>query len=500
MAAASLEFFYSRGLTNLYGDGIAHMEGARRITDSLNPGYATIGTVWLPLYHILVAPLAANDLLWRTGLGGSLVSALFFALAGWILFRFAYEMSGAWAGAVALAGFVVCPSMDYIATTPLTEPMAILSTVLVAYGLYRYSRSGRLGTVVWTGLAAFAGTLARYDGWFFLPFATGFAIWAGPGNWRRRILSAGLFAAIAGLGPALWLIHNVLRFGNPLEFYIGPGSALAIYQRQIATSGFRYPTDGSLVLSALYYLADLVVVVGPWALVLSVFGFVAWGAVRSERAGSASALLLWVPFVFYVQSMAHASVPIYVPILPPFSYYNLRYGLEVLPALAVFPTFLVGPGITGKRRFVTGAVVLALIAGEGAFMARGGPESLPIVRESIRNTPCRAKRQQALIALFRREYDGRELLMSPGEWLCLNPAIGLPFRKTLSETNTESWIKLSSGVPTVVGWIIRGVDDPVDQLMRAYPATFQDFQLVERDAYPQEGWVEVYRRRAAAPQ
>src|SRR5947208_17197678 len=85
---ASLEFFYSRGLTNLYGDGIAHMEGARRITDSLNPGYATIGTVWLPLYHILVAPLAANDFLWRTGLGGSLVSALFFALAGWILFRF----------------------------------------------------------------------------------------------------------------------------------------------------------------------------------------------------------------------------------------------------------------------------------------------------------------------------------------------------------------------------------------------------------------------------
>ncbi len=495
MAAASLEFFYSRGLTNLYGDGIAHMEGARRITDSLNPGYATIGTVWLPLYHILVAPLAANNFLWRTGLGGSLVSALFFALAGWILFRFAYEMSGAWAGAVALAGFAVCPSMDYIATTPLTEPMAILSTVLVAYGLYRYSRSGRVVTIVWTGLAAFAGTLTRYDGWFFLPFATGFALWAGRGSWRRRSLSAGLFAAIAGLGPALWLIHNAVRFGNPLEFYNGPGSALAIYQRQIATSGFRYPTDGSLVLSALYYLADLVVVVGPWALVLSVLGFVMWVAVRRERA---AALLLLVPFVFYVQSMAHAAVPIYIPILPPFSYYNLRYGLEMLPALAVFPSFLVGPGIAGKKRFVTGAVVLALIVGEAGFMVRGGAESLPIVRESIRNTPCRAKRQQALIALFRREYDGREVLMSPGEWLCLNPAIGLPFRKTLSEMNTESWIKLSSGVPTFVGWIIRGVDDPVDQLMRAYPATFQDFQLVERDAYPQEGWVEVYRRRAGA--
>ena len=31
---ASLYFFYSRGLSNLYGDGIAHMEGARRLWDS----------------------------------------------------------------------------------------------------------------------------------------------------------------------------------------------------------------------------------------------------------------------------------------------------------------------------------------------------------------------------------------------------------------------------------------------------------------------------------
>src|SRR5574337_608546 len=79
VAAANLRFFYSRGLSNLYGDGIAHMEGARRIFDSLTPGYAEIGSVWLPLYHLIVSPLAQSDFLWRSGLAGSLVSTVAFA-------------------------------------------------------------------------------------------------------------------------------------------------------------------------------------------------------------------------------------------------------------------------------------------------------------------------------------------------------------------------------------------------------------------------------------
>ncbi|HKS97844.1 MAG TPA: hypothetical protein VJV74_17140, partial [Terriglobia bacterium] len=74
-AFGSVYFFYTRGFSNLYGDGIAHMEGARRLWDSLTPGYSEIGSVWLPLYHILASPLALNDTLWRTGLAGSIVSA-----------------------------------------------------------------------------------------------------------------------------------------------------------------------------------------------------------------------------------------------------------------------------------------------------------------------------------------------------------------------------------------------------------------------------------------
>ena len=55
-----------------------------------------------------------------------------------------------------------------------------------------------------------------------------------------------------------------------------------------------------------------------------------------RRRLSLAALLLWVPLPFYVYSIAYGSVPIFIPQLWPHSYYNSRYGMEMLPALAVF--------------------------------------------------------------------------------------------------------------------------------------------------------------------
>src|SRR5262249_32383483 len=46
--------------------------------------------------------------------------------------------------------------------------------------------------------------------------------------------------------------------------------------------------------------------------------------------------MLWLPLPFYVLCIACGSVPIYQPEWWPFSYYNVRYGLQILPAVAVF--------------------------------------------------------------------------------------------------------------------------------------------------------------------
>ncbi len=495
-AALTLHIFYSRGLTNLYGDGIAHMEGARRLFDSLNPGYQEIGTVWLPLYHLLVAPLAVHDFLWRSGLGGSLVSEAAFAVAAWFIYRLALEMNRSRASAwVALAAFLLCPSMMYLASTPLTEPLTLMLAVLTVYGLFRYRESGSTHALLGAAAAAFFGTLTRYDGWFLLPFAALFVFLARREPLKDRLRHAIIFCLIAGAGPVLWLIHNAVRFGNPLEFYNGPFSAQAIYAHQIATTGFHYPTDGSLRISARYYLADLALIIGPWLLELAVLGFVVWTLETRERARRSAALLFLVPFVFYVQSMAHAAVALYVPALFPHTYYNLRYGIQMLPAVAIFPSFLLTSKTPACLRAGLTAILLVVILGQYGFELSRGVRRLPVVRESILNTPCKSPEQQALIGFFREHYDGGTILTALGKWPCVMPALDIPFRHTISEANKRIWKQLPRDPGAWVEWIIRSDDDTVDQLMRAYPGSFKGFDLVARHKFSDGAWLEIYHRR-----
>src|SRR5687767_9838765 len=57
----------------LHFDAKAHMVVSRRVFDNITPGWSQLGTVWLPLPHILNAGPAQNDFLYRTGLFASLL-------------------------------------------------------------------------------------------------------------------------------------------------------------------------------------------------------------------------------------------------------------------------------------------------------------------------------------------------------------------------------------------------------------------------------------------
>lgn len=507
VASASLGFFYSRGLTNLYGDAIAHMEGARRLTDSITPGYDEIGTGWLPLYHILVAPLAINDHLWRTGLAGSLVSMAAFAVGAWFVFRLGFELNrNLAAGWVALVGFLASSNMLYVASTPLTEPLCVMWAVLVVWALFRFQQSGGWRMLSLAALFAFFGALTRYDGWYLLPFAALFVILARQRPWRRRLFEAALFSAIAGTGPVLWVFHNWHRYGNPLEFYNGPYSAVAVYKHQLATTGFRYPTAGSYLLSARYYVEDLKLVIGVVSLELALLGLVAFISNARQFARRSPALLFLVPLVFYAQSMAHASVPIYVPTLFPNTYYNLRYGLEMLPAAALFPSFLLSGRMPGRTRTTLAAAIVMLLAVQFGMSVRKGVDEIGMVKESLLNTPCHSRVDEALTGLLRRNYAGGTILMETGKFPCVLPRLGIPYRDTVTEMNRPYWQLLPLGpdgwrsAPPLASlqWIVRKDGDPVDETMRAHPDAFREFTLIESYRFAGEDPVRVYRRHGTS--
>src|ERR1700738_4083220 len=87
----SFLFYFRRGDVLLYGDAIAHINIARRVFDSKTPGLLQLGTVWLPLPHLLTMPFLFSGVMWRSGLGGSIPSLTSYVFGVVGMFRLVRE-------------------------------------------------------------------------------------------------------------------------------------------------------------------------------------------------------------------------------------------------------------------------------------------------------------------------------------------------------------------------------------------------------------------------
>src|ERR1051325_2542900 len=87
ISIGALIFYYHQGAILLYGDSVAHINIARRVFDSQSPSLLQLGTVWLPLPHLLDIPFIVNDRLWQTGLGASIPSMLAYIVGALGIFR-----------------------------------------------------------------------------------------------------------------------------------------------------------------------------------------------------------------------------------------------------------------------------------------------------------------------------------------------------------------------------------------------------------------------------
>src|SRR5580698_6422683 len=90
----SFLFYYRHGDVLLYGDAVAHINIARRVFDSKTPGLLQLGTVWLPLPHLLIVPFIVSKQMWQSGSGGSIPSMAAYVLAVLGIFRLARTASG----------------------------------------------------------------------------------------------------------------------------------------------------------------------------------------------------------------------------------------------------------------------------------------------------------------------------------------------------------------------------------------------------------------------
>src|SRR5688500_8124571 len=127
---------YSRaGLALSHYDARAHLVVARRILDSLMPGWQQIGAVWLPFPHVLNMIPVQVDAWYRTGASAIAISVAALAIGAWALTSLIIRRTGSIAGGAAGAALLLAnPNILYLQSTPMTEPL-LFGTTLLAVAL-----------------------------------------------------------------------------------------------------------------------------------------------------------------------------------------------------------------------------------------------------------------------------------------------------------------------------------------------------------------------------
>lgn len=537
-AAASLVAFiiyFRRGDLLLYGDAVAHINHARRLFDSLTPGFSQLGTVWLPLPHLLMSPLVASDWLWHTGIAGAVPNMIAFVLGVLGVFRVVSEASiaagipkrvtlaGGWLAAAIYGGN---PNLLYLQSTAMNEPLYLALFIWSVVWLQRFaarmprnSRASCAGrALIACGLCAAGAEMTRYEGWF-AAACVGMAAALVAFRNRRAFTHKfgrvfGAFFIIVIAGPMFWLGYNYALHGNVLDFAIGPYSARAIEQRGAHGSGPLHPGDRDPEVAAAYYIrtaeADLGQNKQRYAMFwIAAAGAVVWLAFRR----SPIVVLLWAPLPFYLYSVAYGSLPIFMPELPPWSYYNTRYGTAVLPAVAVF--FAMAAALLaarlGPRALRAAMVLVAFLVVAQTYVSAyrmphhrgwsfpGEPAAGPLTwREAKTNALTRERFEAQLAGALAELPKGARIMMYGGAHVGALQRAVIPLRDVVTEANYPFWQWALAAPAREADFVVAISGDPVTAAVAEHGERLSILATVVGDR--DQGSAVIYRSALRGPQ
>jgi hypothetical protein len=483
LAAALVSTFavlwvYWHGYTLYWGDAEAHLDIARRMVEARTTGYEEMGSPWLPLPHLLMLPFVLQDSLWRSGLAGAIPSALCFTTAAVFFFaavRRVFDTRSAWC---AMALFVLNPNALYVQSIPMSEATFFAAVMGILFFTTRYERSQGWGDLAGGAAMCLAASMTRYEGWILIPFCVLFVLVVSE---KMRLLRAFTFGALASLGAAWWFLYNWTLSNNALDFYNGPNSAMAIQ------GGQPYPGHGDWLLSIQYFFTAAKLVNG-WPLVW-IGGIGVLAAFRRLAFWPTLLLALWPLFI--VWSMHSSAQPIHVPPLPPFSWYNSRYALAMLPLLAFG-----GGALSGLRKGL-GAPVAVVMLGAGFWLLHADQENWITWKESEQNSIARRAWTHETAAYLRANTRPTDTFFSTfGDISAVYREADVHFKRTLTWDDAMEW-QAAVNRPELFlweDWAIAQRGDAVDETVHRARKTQVHYDLVTEISVPGAKPIEVYRR------
>ncbi|MCX6553309.1 MAG: glycosyltransferase family 39 protein, partial [Acidobacteria bacterium] len=340
LGIAAAVYYAWAGLTLSHYDAKGHLVVARRIADSLTPGWVQLGAVWLPLPHLINLVPTQVDFFYRTGAFSVGVSILSFTITAYLVARIVFETTGSALGAVAAAAVpVLNPDVLYLQSTPMTEPLLMALAAAAAFFTVRAIQDDSPARTRLAGWVVAAAFLTRYEAWPITAALVGLSLVVL--LWQRRPLPVSLrrVAAIAVYPAGAALAFAVLSRATVGEWFVKSG----FFVPENVAQGRPLRALVSVwwgVHELTSYPLALLAVCGVLMLVVTV-------CVRRDRAS-------WV----LPLALAGAAA------LPAYAFYNghpfrIRYMIPLVPVVGLGLGYFVG--LAGRARALAAAIALVAI-------------------------------------------------------------------------------------------------------------------------------------------
>jgi hypothetical protein len=425
-------FYYSAvQLALAHYDARAHLVVARRIIDSLTPGWQQVGAVWLPLPHLLNMLPVQIDVLYRTGASAIAISVISISAATWALSDAIRRTTGSAAGAIAASALLVLnPNVLYLQGTPMTEPLLFAAVMLaIAFTVRWLENVDRSPAAAGSALAA--ACLTRYEGW---PIAAAVVCLAVLILMRKGVPVLTAFrggarlVAFPSVAIALFLINSRWTVGS---WFVSSGFFVA---ENVDALGHPFVAWDQLR-EGLYRLSGTALVSSGYA-----------GVVLTVMASARSKLK--APILLILAPLAAAALPLsaYVQGHP----FRVRYDVPLVAACAALAGAAIGLLWTRVQ-----LIAAALVIGGALIQAHPLDRNAPLILESQRDAVNR-KGREAVTAYLVQHRDHRTIMMSMGSlghYMHDLSAHGFVIHDFLHEGNGDIWNLAMTDPKAVAGWI-----------------------------------------------
>lgn len=470
--------YYNNELGVVYNDARSHLDIGRRVVEGLNTGFAQLGSVWLPLMHLLMVLTIWSDFMWHSGLAGAIQSMIAFVATGLLIYMFLREMGVGMIGRlVGVVLFVANINVLYLQSTAMTELMLLGTMTAGAYHLLRWFKTEKLIYLLYSAFFIMLATLVRYDGWFMLFFS---AVMIGTYILRKYSYKRAeglfvLFCSLGGFGIFLWLLWNAVIFKDPFYFAFGPYSAHT-QQDQLNSAG-ALPTKGDWLFSLKMYGYALAYNSGAFAMFLGLISAVIlWLDKRISKNIRFATVALIAPLLFNVLALYLGHSVLYIQGISGDTWFNVRYGVMMMPSIAIFIGYLVDR-FKPLRPTIIGLLALTL------FFTFSSRDAVTIDDAQVGSSQKNVKEVSGWLKEHTADKKGF-ILISVASHDSIIFSSGLPMKKFIHEGSYKYYLGAIEAPDKWARWIVvrtNSNDDSTWRLIKDKPG-FERYNLV--DHYP----------------